>query len=547
MLGLLVLLAGPPPVINEVCYDPPGADAGAEFVEIFNPDTLAVALDGCRVEFGNGAGDPAWQLRWTAPAGTLIPPRACFLLADEGWQGPPAHATAALGLQNGPDALRLVRADGSTDTVGWGELAAPELHEGAPAPDVAGVSLARRPDGRDTQDNAADFAAAEPTPGALNWPDFAPRLVAWRWWPPAVAAVGDELTGIVELGNAGREDLAGARVRLRVGTATAWSSLGATPPDSTAVVSLVVRTAAAGPQPARLETWREAAAETLRWPLGEVQVGPAGLRLAEVMAAPTTGGEWCEIENVDGVPRNLAELGLRDEDGAWRALPEQVLAPGDCRLLVQDAAAASAWLAELTAAGVALPCDPPPPVEVPGWPALNNSAPASRDFADRLYLAEADGMVIDFVTLGLGTGRAPVGRSLERTAAGQWRPSTAPAGGTPGCLPPAPIAVTGGEVRLAPNPFSPAEGDGAVHVHLVVPDAAVGYELRIFDLWGRAVRDLGGDDLGPGVRELLWDGRDEAEQRLPAGGYVVLVRWRLPGGSVSTGARRLVVIREAGP
>ena len=63
----------------------------------------------------------------------------------------------------------------------------------------------------------------------------------------------------------------------------------------------------------------------------------------------------------------------------------------------------------------------------------------------------------------------------------------------------------------------PLAGDGALHVHLVVPDDAVGYELRLYDLWGRLVRDLGGDDLGPGPREAIWDGRDEDGDALPAG------------------------------
>jgi flagellar hook assembly protein FlgD len=107
--------------------------------------------------------------------------------------------------------------------------------------------------------------------------------------------------------------------------------------------------------------------------------------------------------------------------------------------------------------------------------------------------------------------------------------------------------VSDGEVRFAPNPFARNAGDGAVHVHLVVPAAAVGYELRIFDLWGRVVRDLGGDDLGPGPRETVWDGRDEAGHALPAGGYVAAVLWRDEGGAAWPATRRLVVIREGGP
>jgi hypothetical protein len=154
--------------------------------------------------------------------------------------------------------------------------------------------------------------------------------------------------------------------------------------------------------------------------------------------------------------------------------------------------------------------------------------------------------VIDFVTLGLGSGRAPAGRSLERSALGDWRPATAPAGATPGCPPLAVPGLREAEVTLSPNPFSPASGDGALHVLLEVPTAASGYELRIYDLWGRGLRDLGGDDLGAGPRDVVWDGRDDAGRLLPAGGYVVLVQWRAREGGLQVGARRLVVIRESG-
>ena len=39
---------------------------------------------------------------------------------------------------------------------------------------------------------------------------------------------------------------------------------------------------------------------------------------------------------------------------------------------------------------------------------------------------------------------------------------------------------------------------------------------------------------------------ERAAKVLPAGGYVVLVRWRTAGGGARQAARRLVVIREGG-
>ena len=64
----------------------------------------------------------AWSGSTAGAAGDSVDARGCFLVVDEGWRGPAAPVEVALDLQNGPDALRLVRADGTTDTVGWGEL-----------------------------------------------------------------------------------------------------------------------------------------------------------------------------------------------------------------------------------------------------------------------------------------------------------------------------------------------------------------------------------------------------------------------------------------
>ena len=54
------------PVINEVYYDPEGADAGHEFVELYNAGPQSVSLIGVRLEFANGADGPVWQTRWEA-------------------------------------------------------------------------------------------------------------------------------------------------------------------------------------------------------------------------------------------------------------------------------------------------------------------------------------------------------------------------------------------------------------------------------------------------------------------------------------------------
>ena len=97
-------------------------------------------------------GDPA--VIASVPAGTLTAP------------------LKSGGLQNGPDAVRIVEA--ATGRVLDGlhyEEAIPDTGEGSPAPeDATGSpsSIGRCPDGFDSDDNGADFAPMTPTPGAVN-------------------------------------------------------------------------------------------------------------------------------------------------------------------------------------------------------------------------------------------------------------------------------------------------------------------------------------------------------------------------------------------
>ncbi|MEZ4387658.1 MAG: hypothetical protein R3D98_08785 [Candidatus Krumholzibacteriia bacterium] len=279
---------------------------------------------------------------------------------------------------------------------------------------------------------------------------------------------------------------------------------------------------------------------------GRYQVGLPELQLAEVMAAPTAGGEWCELVNLGSLPRSLDGLQLRDEDGSWRALPDLVLAPGEVQLIAQDPEQLAAWLADLDADGLGPRCEVRDPQPCAAWPSLNNTAPGSRSFADRLLLGDADGSVLDHVTIGGDDGQAPAGRSLERGSDGAWRLATARAGATPGCVMAVGPRPRGSALGLAPNPFDPDGDPGGVSLVFVVPAAAAGWELRIHDLWGQRVRDLGGDTLGPGRRERVWDGRDDEGRAVADGGYVACLFWRTGSGAVSAAARRLVAVRRAG-
>ncbi len=554
-------------VLNEVLYDPSGADAGREFVELFNAGPTAVCLAGYRIETANGADDqPVWSTRWTGAPGDTIGPGGLFLVADAGWTGPPsAAATAALTLQNGPDALRLARPGAADDRLGYGELAAPGFGEGAPHPGAgAGQSLARRPDGRDTDDNAADWVGLDPpTPGAPNFAARSARVEALTAEPPMAAAAGWPVTLALRLRNDGLESLPAGPVHLlalpeegaggaEAESVAAW--LEAIGPGEARVLGFVWTPLAEGRRRLRLTGAPDSCGAALSLPAGAYQVGPAGPYLSEVMAAPSTGGcEWVEVGNAGAAPCALGALQWRDEDGAWRPLPPRALAPDELVVLAADLPRLLAWWrgagregdGACGAAGLAERSLEPSGA----WPSLNNSPPAGRDFADRLLLADSAGTVLDCAVIGADGLAVPAGRSLERAhlrprghPARNWGPSSAPAGATPGCPNALSLlAPSAAGPALRPNPFVPAVG-ALLHVQFTLDGPECAWEARIFDLWGRQVRDLGGDALGPGPRDAAWDGRDDAGELVAPGGYVVVVRRFAAGGGLLGSARCLAVV-----
>jgi len=520
-------------VINELAPDPPGADAGKEFVEIINTSHITESLAGVSLQFANGAEGAVWRVRWEAETGLVLAPGARFLLADRNWQGPvPADVEVWLGLQNGPDAVRLVRGEVVLDLVGWGALTDPDLMESTPAPAAPGVALARRPDGWDTDDNGADFVLAEPTPGGLNFVPWALTVLAAGLEPPSVVRPGDPLRLDVELRNDGLHDWPVTTLSLHAGNQTGTALLDACPSGSVRRFSWQVRPLVSGRIALGCVAVAPGGADTVVLELGAVQVGAGALMLSEVMAAPRRNeGEWVEVEA--RYPCDLGRWRLSDEDGDWRTLPDRALAAGSRIVLAQDAVALEAWLLAVRARGGFADCSAFDPVvlELPGWPNLNNSAPEGRVFADRLRLADSSGTVVDHVVVGGRDGRAPDGLSWERAGADPahpvgtgWGTCTARTGATPGC----PNSLSwpgraGFALTVEPAALDAAAGQGAVHLRFRLAHGESGWRTRIYDLWGAPVRDFGGDDLGTGPRDLVWDGRDDRGEILPAGGYVALL------------------------
>lgn len=527
-------------VINEFLADPNGSDGGQEFVELINTSLNVVSLDGVSLQFGNGTAGAIWTTRWTGSAATHLEPGQRFLLVDRNWQGEvTGDVEVYLGLQNGPDALRLVRGPGVLDLVGYGALTDPEMMEGSPAPIRTGQATARRPDGHDSQINADDFVLTPPTPGQPNFEDYSLDVLSTLFDPPCLDRPGLPVTLTVTLENTGLMAWPSGRIYLD-GFGTTWESwLDTCLAGEERTISWIVPETIQGRFPLTLHISIPALEGLLSSFLGWYQVGTPSLYLNEIMSLPDAGqGEWIELRNQGTASISLGGFKLRDEDGTWQLLPGESLLAGQMAVLVQDESGLRQWSLANHQAGDPGPCSLTTSdcrvLPLGSWPTLNNSPPADRDFSDRVYLADSLGTVVDQVTLGGSGGELVPGRSWERVGASplhlgasNWMPNTGHTGSTPGCVNSVSFQIPSTRDWLwEPPVLKPEEGVSAQHFRFVVESPLQGYTLQIFNTWGEMVRDFGGDQAGPGPRDLIWDGRDDTGALLGQGAYLSLLHLR---------------------
>lgn len=547
-------------VINEFLPDPSGSDGGREFVELLNTGPDPVTLADVRLQFANGAVGPEWATRWIGQAQAVLPAGGRFLIVDRNWLGAvPGDAEVALGLQNGPDAIRILQGVEVADLVGYGPLTDSGLFEGQPVAVVPGRALARRPDGRDTGDNGADLVAAVPTPGAPNFKAFSVALDGVVFDPPYLARPEASLRVAVTLRNDGTEPLPAGPCRLiwRGGEVVSrWDGAVA---DARRTLTFVLRPARRG---AIALTWRyrvPAQADTIRVELGTVQVGAAALRLNEVLAVPAHGqGEWIEMQAADPAGVELSEYAVRDEDGSWVDLPDLRLAADQFVVVAEDSAALAGWWLANRSAGAAGCVDDaglPRIRTLPRWPGLNNNVPADRSFADRVWLADSRGVVVDAVAWAGPDHAAPDrGLSLERIGpepinpgAAHWMPCTALVGATPGCANsvsvPGPRSGAGDRLSASPLLLDRETAPASMHLQFGLSGTEAAWELRIFDLWGDLVRDFGGNAHGPGPRDLVWSGRDDRARLVAPGAYLAWLQVRDAAGVVLRREKLRLVVR----
>jgi hypothetical protein len=420
------------------------------------------------------------------------------------------------------------------DIVGYGDCA---YCEGAPAEDVpAGLSLSRKPDGGDTDSNADDFVAADPTPGARNF--FEMNLALSLDDDSILPCAGDLVPLCVSVVNRGMEAYCGffsvsAGIVGMKGEDDREIGPLTLDPGAEVMVEL-----APGPAPAGLSILSASLSaagdqnphdDTISL---SIISSPGTLLINEIMYRPLSGeSEWIELRCMDASACSLSGWSICDATGRRCLISagEYVIGAGEYCILAQDSA---------------LFCDLHPHCSAPvispegGWPWLNDSN--SDGIADLIELRDDGGALYESIEYrDLLSGER--GRSLERFSpyvcsdypGGLWHRCLAPEGSTPGADNSTDFA---GEfpvesLSIDPNPFAP-EMHGRVTITGSAAESESGFFVRIFDIEGREVNRLYAEEGGAKIFSCSWDGRDMDGGMVDTGLYICVAEYSSMGGGV---------------
>ena len=270
--------------------------------------------------------------------------------------------------------------------------------------------------------------------------------------------------------------------------------------------------------------------------------------------------EYVELRNLADHPVTLTGLALTDrptENGTadtLRAGQRRSLASGG--FAVVAAAPEGAQAPQSSQLAAAFP-DAPLASDAVAYLPIRRAALGLRNDGDRVRVHRRDETVVADVTYTPDWHAAglagPTGIALERVsataeagAADNWTSSTSPAGGTPGApndvsLAPPDDAPDAPGLEIRPSPFS-VEGDGATRIQYTLADAPSLVRVRIYDARGRRVRTLDEARLAGRSGERVWNGRNDAGERVRIGPYVVLVEAVRADDGTTTELKETVVV-----
>jgi hypothetical protein len=536
-------------VINELYYDHPGIDAGHEFVELINMSDAPVNLAGVTVDFHNGTGD-AWEVLWSGTAGT-IPPGELFTIGGK-YVSPSPQVVVELGLQNGPDAVRLAIAGVPVDVVGYGGLDDPEYTEGQGAPKVdSGRSLARLPDGRDTDNNADDFAEAVPSAGLFNVPRRDALITVSSPTQAAAVLPDDGYEQLfLALVNNGQYDIVANDIAVELWDSTEASRLflkrlvhsETIPSGANTVVTATLKLTAGYHRLIALLHYAQDEREHNNELLLIRRVGGPSLLVSEVLCYPDLGcPQFVELFNAGDQDIDIVGFMLRDKSHPPTSIThnELVIPAGGYLAVTPDAEALLQKFSNTKSNNV---------VQHEGsWPTLNRSG--SGAVSDSVVVSDYLALPVDAVAY------PPVdseyqGRSLERvdlyrSARTQtWVLSLDPSGASPGRANDRSLLTPPqtGAFDVAPRTFSPYDGE----ILTIAVDTgenatnAVGQKVvvSVYDMRGRRLAEVGSASAFPAV--FVWNGTNVDGRVLPPGLYLVVCESYSSSGEPRS-ARKVVV------
>lgn len=275
---------------------------------------------------------------------------------------------------------------------------------------------------------------------------------------------------------------------------------------------------------------------------------PAGLVINEIMYAPRADDfdnrpnqvEYIELYNITDRAFTLNDLVMTDRPteeqvaDTIRTGRRQAVAPDSYAVVA--AAPAGSTRVEQSQLATAFP-EAPLVTDSVAYLPVDGTRLGLQNSGDLVRIHRADGTPVaevsyspDWHTPSLddprGTALARIAASGDPNAARNWTSSTAPAGGTPGdanavSISPPEDAPEAPGLRVEPNPFS-LERDGATRIQYTLTDVPNLVRARIFDARGRKVRTIEEARLAGRSGSIVWDGRDDAGNRVRVGVYVVL-------------------------
>jgi hypothetical protein len=206
-------------IINEIDYDQVGSDT-AEFIELFNSDINSVVLDGYTLDLINGTNGTVYNS--FDLSGFSIAETGYLVLCDSTQAVANCNIEVASSswVQNGgPDGDAIALLFGSTllDSVTYEGIGSAlglyaEGNSFAPADSNSiTMSIARLPNGTDTNINAGDFSSGCITPGSANMSGTGDCSVSLNPvpLPAAIWLFGSGLIGLVGISRRKNSSLAG--------------------------------------------------------------------------------------------------------------------------------------------------------------------------------------------------------------------------------------------------------------------------------------------------------------------------------------------------